>query len=541
MKFDSWIANPESFIECLIDPDTNKPFVLLKCERTFIANMFRLDADGKMLFPDLIYSAGKKTGKTTFGAILVITMIVLFGGRNAEGYCCANDYDQAEGRVFEMCKRIILATPFLKDEVKITAGRIVFIGTNSIITAIPSDAASAAGGAPTITVFDEIWGMRSERARRLRDEMVYTPTRKVSCRLVVSYAGFSGESELLEELYHRGLALPEIGPDLRAGEGLLCFWTHTPQAPWQDERWLAQMRRSLRPTQYLRMIENRFVGSESSFIPLEWWDACVDPELRSVVIERYLPVWIGVDASVKRDSTALVCVTWSAKDQQVRLVNHTIIKPTADNPIDFEATIEQVLLDWHKRFNIRGIFYDPYQMVSSSQRLTRAGLPMVEFTQTVPNLTEAAQNLYDLIRGRNFKTYPNEETRLAVSRAVAIESSRGWRIGKLNQQHHIDFVVALAMAALSAVKQDAVKGSPLSTWIAAFNPGAAGAAGVPLPDPDGSTQWRDKRAPPVEWGPNQSGATDLGDNGYSIPSIDEQNRAALGIKPWDMKKALGRE
>jgi hypothetical protein len=86
--FAGWRANPESFIECLIDPDTGKPFVLLQCERTFIANMFKFDADGKMLFPDLIYSAGKKTGKTIFGAILVITTIVLFGGRNAEGYCC---------------------------------------------------------------------------------------------------------------------------------------------------------------------------------------------------------------------------------------------------------------------------------------------------------------------------------------------------------------------------------------------------------------------------------------------------------------------
>jgi Phage Terminase len=154
--------------------------------------------------------------------------------------------------------------------------------------------------------------------------------------------------------------------------------------------------------------------------------------------------------------------------------------------------IEQTLIDWHKRYNVRGIFYDPYQMVASAQRLTRAGLPMVEFVQSVPNLTEAAQNLYDLIKGRNFNAYPNEETRLAVSRAVAIESSRGWRIGKLNQQHKIDFVVALAMAALSAVKQEAVEGYPLSTWIAAFNPEADDA---PPPDPDGSLAWREGRCP----------------------------------------------
>ena len=43
-----------------------------------------------------------------------------------------------------------------------------------------------------------------------------------SCR----YAGFEGESELLYELYKRGLAQPEVGPSLHAGDGMLMFW-HT--------------------------------------------------------------------------------------------------------------------------------------------------------------------------------------------------------------------------------------------------------------------------------------------------------------------------
>jgi hypothetical protein len=57
------------------------------------------------------------------------------------------------------------------------------------------------------------------------------------------------------------------------------FWTHQPVAPWQDERWLSEMRRSLRPNQYLRLIENRFVSGESSFVSMAAWDRCVDPSL----------------------------------------------------------------------------------------------------------------------------------------------------------------------------------------------------------------------------------------------------------------------
>ena len=48
--------------------------------------------------------------------------------------------------------------------------------------------------------------------------------------------------------------------------------------------------------------------------------------------------------------------------------------------------------------------------------------------------------------------YPDAAMRLAVSRAVAIETSRGWRIAKEKQSHKIDVVVALAQAAHACVK-----------------------------------------------------------------------------------------
>ena len=46
--------------------------------------------------------------------------------------------------------------------------------------------------------------------------------RKISGRLTTTYAGYEGESVLLEELYKRGLAQPQIGKDLYAGDGILC-------------------------------------------------------------------------------------------------------------------------------------------------------------------------------------------------------------------------------------------------------------------------------------------------------------------------------
>ena len=42
--------------------------------------------------------------------------------------------------------------------------------------------------------------------------------------------------------------------------------------------------------------------------------------------------------------------------------------------------------------------------------------------------------------------------RLALSRCGALETSRGWRITQEKVSHKIDVIVALAMAALGAVR-----------------------------------------------------------------------------------------
>jgi hypothetical protein len=76
---------------------------------------------------------------------------------------------------------------------------------------------------------------------------------------------------------------------------------------------------------------------------------------------------------------------------------------------------------------------------------------MEEFPQSMPNLTAASQNLYELIKGGGISIYPDDDIRLAVQRAIAVEGSRGWKISKEKTSHKIDIVVAIAQAVLAAV------------------------------------------------------------------------------------------
>jgi phage terminase large subunit-like protein len=207
-----------------------------------------------------------------------------------------------------------------------------------------------------------------------------------------------------------------------------------------------------RANAYLRLIENRWVTTESEFVPTEWFDACVDRTLRPEVVEPSLPVWVGVDASVRRDSTAIAAVAWDGEDKRARLAWHQVFQPSAADPLDFEAAVEDTLLQLRRHFLVREVRYDPFQMVAVAQRLARSGLPMLEFPQTSANLTEASSNLYELFKGRNLRLYPDAGLRLAVQRSVAIETARGWRIAKEKAAHKIDVVVALAQACLGAVR-----------------------------------------------------------------------------------------
>jgi Phage Terminase len=497
-KLDDWRSDPLRFIETVLynpgddDAPLNeapKPFVLLPAERDFLKHAFQLAADGHLLYPEQVYAAPKKSGKTAFAALHMLTTVLLFGGRFAEGYALANDYEQAVSRVFQAIRRIVEVSPLLRRTAKVTAGKIIFPDFHhATISAITSDYTSAAGANPTESTFDELWGYTSERSRRLWDEMVPPPTRKIACRLTVTYAGFSGESVLLEELSKRGLALPEVAPSLYAGDGLLMAWHHEPVAPWQTERWLENMRRSLRPNQFLRMIENRFVTSEASFISLSDWDACVEPNVHPVIDNKELPVWVGVDASHRHDHTAIIAVTRDGS--RVRLVTHRIFKPDPNDPIDYELTIEATLVAWAQRFSVRAIWFDPWQMQSTAQRLSKRGLPIREFQQTVGNLTAASQNLFDLVQGRNLIMYEFGDLRLAVSRAVAVETSRGWRIAKEKASHKIDAVVVLAIACHAAVSMREPDEPPIAMpWATGKNMGEIG-AGVdvmPVPAPEPAT------------------------------------------------------
>src|SRR5262249_24420747 len=219
-------------------------------------------------------------------------------------------------------------------------------------------------------------------------------------------------------------------------------------APWQTEVWLAGMRGTLRPNAYLRMIENRFVSPEAPLVDMDFFDRCVDPNARMVLYDKRLPIYVGVCASTQNGTAALFWTRWDATTNRVRLVWHRVFQPTPDQPLNFEETVEATVLELSERFALRRVVFDPWQLQATMQRLRARNIFVEEFPQTTDRLTASSQNLFEIVKSGNLTMYPDDDIRLAFSRAVARETSRGWRISKEKQSHKIDVVVALGMAAL---------------------------------------------------------------------------------------------
>jgi hypothetical protein len=85
-----WKSDPVLFIrQVLRDPEAGKPFELYPAQARFLREALTPTADGRLPFPECIFSGPKKSGKTATAAMAVLYVVICLGGRYAEGYCVA--------------------------------------------------------------------------------------------------------------------------------------------------------------------------------------------------------------------------------------------------------------------------------------------------------------------------------------------------------------------------------------------------------------------------------------------------------------------
>ncbi len=450
-----YARNPIRFCDEFIPfNEKGQPWRLSAHHRRVLRLAFTWDALGALALRLLLWGEPKKSGKTFIAAVLGLWWGYVTG--DTEVVVAANDLEQAQSRVFDTMRKVIGRNAALQASAKVLTSEIT-LSNGTIITAIAADYRGAAGARHSLVIYDELWGFSTESAERLWEELTPPPTEPDAWVLVVTYAGWSGESTLLEGLYTQGMAGARLDEDLEVyrADDLVCFWAHVGRQPWQTgeagAKYYAGQRETLRPATYMRIHENRWVTSESIFITPELWDPCVDPAWRPLLPTRDIRLFIGVDAALKHDSAAVVGVGYVG--DHVALALHRIWQPTPRLPLDLEATIEAYLRELHTHYAVEKIVCDPFQMHRSIVTLQKAQLRIEELPQTTQTTTAMGQALWDLLSGRNLKLYPAADMREQALNTVALEARRGWRIAKERGSKKIDSIVALSMAALAAIQR----------------------------------------------------------------------------------------
>lgn len=470
----------------------NGPLLLFPFQRRILGHCLTPNPEtGLLPYSTILYSCPKKSGKTTIAAAVGTWTLeeAYAANEGTEVYVSANILEQAKERIM---RDILFHINHYRQDMAIatTTSRATY-PDGTFAQALQQSYKAVAGGRHKLTLWDELWGITQEVALRNWDELTPVPTVPSSFRFVATYAGFEVESKLLRNLYERGVGPEEFkeGGGTRVpgledlpcweNEGLFVYWDHARRMPWQTPEYYKSQRLELRPAAFIRLHDNRWVSSQEEFLPIQWWDEATEAFPKSA--ERWpkhpyvgYPVFMGVDGSTKKDTTSVVGVCYDWQKGEVIDLFHRIWTPRQDEMFDL-TTIENYLIKMYNMFNVVKVVYDPTQLHQMMTNLQKADILVEEFSQSPANMTKASQNLYDLLKEKSLRSYPDKEAREHIRMTVAESKGRGFRIvkGKSSEDHPIDYTVALAMAAYSAIEsggvdisEDVVVESPFSDFSA---------------------------------------------------------------------------
>ena len=432
-------------------PELNGPIVLYPHQIATIRESLSVDENGLFKYDLIIWSDIKKSAKSTISGAIVLWRAI--STPNGRFRIVANDLKQAASRVFDAICVCLDMNKKLGAQFSRTKYELIHLPTGSKIEAVPVDPKGEAGSGDDITEYTEVHMANNAAAQKMWTETTLSPLKfGKSFRLLDTYAGFVGESPILEPLYAAIVKpenrISETYPIYAVGRSF-SLWNCEPRLPWQTPAYYESEARVLTPNEFSRIHRNQWVSSTTTFIPIELWDAC----------KGDLPAWgrfkeivIAMDAAVSNDCFAMVAMSRHGNLTAVRYARKWA-PPTGGviqyrNPEDpTDRNYPEGELRWLvNNYNVVIITYDPYQLHSFVMDLKIEGIAAFEeFNQEKPRLI-ADKAFYDNIRDRQIIHDGNPDLREHIQNANSTaEDKNTLRIVKRAQHLKIDLTVASSM------------------------------------------------------------------------------------------------
>jgi phage terminase large subunit-like protein len=400
---------------------------------------------------EVTISQPRGAGKTTLLGCFGLYELVLHPEATIIAAAAARDQAQHLFRAAEtFAKRI----PELRKRFTFTL-REIRTPEGGRLTVVSADSEKQMGWDPHLVIVDELGSHRDDRLYvSLRSALIKNP--KARMRIISTMGG--SEEAPMPAMRRRVIEEGDVtreGVVLRAEtrDSLWLEWSVPEGADIDDIKVmkaanprsaitiesLAEHRRVLHESAYRRLHCNQNIPDDDAFISAEQWDACDGP----IEIPPGSEVVTGIDAGIRRDSTAVVTVR--KNEQGIYHAGFEVWTPSRDREVRLED-VEEHVAALCERFTVRTVAFDKHLFVGSAQRLEEAGAPMVEFPQNNSRMVPATQLLHEVIATRRLRHGGDPIARSHALAAVVAETEMGLRIRKTASRDRIDSLVALAMA-----------------------------------------------------------------------------------------------
>jgi len=210
---------------------------------------------------------------------------------------------------------------------------------------------------------------------------------------------------------------------------------------------------------------NVWVNADTAWMDMRSWENAGDPALDLSDFDG-CRCWIALDLASKTDIAAVqllferdgVYTTFgryylpddTVEDSRNSSYSGWVIEghitTTPGNVIDF-AYIEDDLREYARRFDVQAVVFDPWQATYLATRMLEEGLPMIEYRQTVQNMSEPMKQLEALVLSGKLKHNANPALTWMISNVVAhTDAKENIYPRKEFPENKIDGVVAIIMA-----------------------------------------------------------------------------------------------
>lgn len=400
--------------------------------------------------------------KTTDIAV-VCCWALAFAVRPIRGYAFAADRDQA-GLLKDAMATIVRLNPWLAGILDVQKNLVLNVGAKhpgegGKLEIFTSDVASSFGILPDLLVADELTHWQGDGS--LWHSLISSAAKRSNCLLLtITNAGFADSWQWA------------VRETARIDEAWIFSRLDGPRASWMNEARLAEQRRMLPAIAFARLWENQWSSGGGDALTPEVIAAAFRSEMCPQLGAEHGIAYVGgLDLGISRDASALCILGVRRKHDghgTIRLALTKTWRPTKGEKVNL-SDVEAYIAETHGRFDLKTLNYDPWQAQHLASRLQAGGLsvfrsqlgrlagttrvPMVELTQSGPNLQRMASTLIESFNDRRIELFEDAELRRDLTKFRIEERSYGFRlVSPKDSNGHGDLGSAFAMALLAAAE-----------------------------------------------------------------------------------------